>query len=164
MHKRLLAGIFAAQAALVLAGCGSEGSDYTIADGPLSGKHNGQSWTLGAAYTDGQLSTPDKFFTNFYLTDPGGCDAFGGSGDGSLLMRLPTTPGEYEFGLSLNMTFAFQDQNGDFQNFAATTGKLEITEVTDTMVKGGLYAIYNNDPNFEVSGQFQATVCPGATP
>jgi hypothetical protein len=145
--------------AALAAGCGDGGggSDYEIAKGDLSGKIAGEAWTYKSASTDAFLSDEDGYFTTFESEMVEAC-GFGG-GDLTVLTKLPKEVGEYELGLSPNVTLAKGSDNK-----VATTGLLTIDSIDATTIKGGMYAIFNDDPNFEISGHFTVTICADEMP
>ncbi len=75
-----------------------------------------------------------------------------------VLLDVPKTVGDYDFGLTQNATLAHGSDNK-----VAVTGLLTVEKITDTTVEAGLYAIVDDDPDNEVSGHFTATIC-AATP
>ncbi len=155
MRKRMVF-LFAAAAAVGALGCGSDEPTYDIASGALAGKHNGKAWKFVAGQTNSFLSDEDGFFTELYDVEFETCGFGQPTADRKLLLNVPTAEGEYELGLKTNVTFAF----GEGENNVATEGLLVVEKVTADSVDVGVYAIFNQDPNFEVSGQFTATICP----
>jgi hypothetical protein len=152
---------------LVLAGCGgsdsggseSSGSDagaVAISSQPLSGKIGGKAWTFATGETDAYLSEgEDTYFTDLYASTFAACDTFmPDDSAGTIIVLLPRETGSYRLGMSVNVTFYVPP--GD--NWIATKGSLEITEVTDTTITGGLKATYNSDNTAE--GRFTASICP----
>jgi hypothetical protein len=152
---------------LVLAGCGdsdSGGSDSggsnagaaTISSQPLSGKIGGKAWTFATGQTDAYLSEgEDTYFTELYASTFAACDTWApDSSAGTIIVLLPRETGRFSLGMSMNVTFYVPP--GD--NWVATKGSLEITEVTDTTITGGLKASYNSDNTAE--GRFTASICP----
>ena len=146
----------AALACVAAVGCGGDGgSDYTIDDGPLAGQFDGKAWKFVSGDTNDFLSDESGYFATLYSTEVMACASSTG-GDSIVLVNVPKEVGSYDFGFSQNLTFAVGSDN-----FVSTTGVIEVTAVTDTKVSAGLYAIFNEDPNFEISGQFEIDVCPG---
>jgi len=140
-------------------GCGGdEGGDFTIADSPLSGKIGGESWTFKSGFSDSFLSDDKGFFVSLYPEAVADCSSSPPTGD-SILIKIPKQAGTYEFSLNNNMTLVDDGPDGP-DNLVVTTGVLEVKEVSDTTITAGLYGIYGNDPNNEVSGQFTVTLCP----
>lgn len=140
---------------LSLVGCATDdGGSMTIAETQLAGTVGGQTWTFAAGHTNAFLSEgePD-FFASLYPTTFTACGFSEPSGD-HLIVAIPKTPGEYEMGLSRNMTFVV----GESENLIAFDGKIVVDEVTATSVKGGLVGSYD-DAN-EVTGRFDITICP----
>lgn len=144
--------VLSAASLVCLSGCGGE--EFEIAEGPLSGKIGGQEWTFVSGWTDDFLSDQDGFFTVLYDTEAEAC-GFPPDVNRSVLLDVPTAPGEYKLSFSQNVTL-----NIDNDNNVATIGRMVVESVTDTEVDVGLYAIFGDDENFEVSGHFTATICP----
>lgn len=145
-------GVFGALA-LFTAGCDG-GPSYEIADGALSGKINSTDWTFVSGETNDFLSDEKGFFTTLYAEKIEAC-GFGAPTKDIVLLDVPKVVGDYDLGLTHNVTMAH-----DSDNKVAITGLLTVEEITDTEVKAGVYAIFNDDPDYEISGHFTATVCP----
>ena len=123
-----------------------------IAATPLDGAVGGQTWTFSTGHTSGFLSEgKPEFFATLYPTAFTTCGFSEPSGS-HLIVAIPKTPGDYEMGLSLNMTFV----DGS-RNLVATNGRIVVDEVTETKVTGGLVAEY--DSNNEVNGRFEVALC-----
>ncbi len=159
MMKRAAMILFCGGLAAASMGCGDGGggSSYEIASGTLSGKINGTSWKFVSGQTDSFLSDEKGFFTTLYAEKLDAC-GFGSSALDIILLDVPTAVGDYDLGLQQNVTLA---HNSD--NKVATTGLLTVEKITDTTVEAGVYAIFDDDPDYEVSGHFTATIC-AATP
>jgi hypothetical protein len=142
----------------LVAGCGSSDSDGggTISSQPLSGKVGGKAWTFATGETDAYLSSEgDTLFTTLYASTFAACETFmPDDSAGTIIALIPKKTGRY--GLSLSMNVTFYNPPGD--NWVATRGSLEITEVTDTTISGGVYATYNGDNT--VDGRFTVSICP----
>lgn len=149
---------------LFVAACSSdggdaEGNDFTIASTPLSGKVDGKAWTFVSGATDGFLSQGESsWFTTLYADSVATCGGVPSSTQPEILIELPRQPGTYSLSVSQNATFAISRSGSDTENLVATKGKLTISEVTATSVKGGAHIEY--DANNTVNGQFGAMVCP----
>jgi hypothetical protein len=145
----LLAGLFAI-------GCGE---DFTVADMQMAGRIDGMAWTLADAETNAFLSAgSSNLFTNMYehvLESP--CQGIGTSSPRHLLLSVPKSPGSYALSVSLNATFVIEEGN-QTQNLVATRGRLEVDEVTPTLVRGGAHIVLDNDN--EVNGKLEIRVCP----
>ena len=155
--RSLMMGLSAAVIAACAIGCGDGGGGgggFEIAEGPLSGKFDGQDWKFASGWTDDFLSDEEDFFTTLHDVESEAC-GFGGGSERTILLDVPREPGEYDLGLQQNVTFAVNNENN-----VATTGRLVVEKVTDTEVDVGLYAVFGDDGNFEVSGHFTATICP----
>ena len=140
-----------------LAACTTDeggGGSADIADSQLAGTVGGQTWQFAAGHTSALLSEgePD-FFASLYPMTFTACGFSEPSGN-HLIVSIPKTPGEYEMGLSRNMTFVVCESD----NLVAFNGKIVVDEVTATSVKGGLVGSY--DSSNEVSGRFEVTICP----
>lgn len=144
-------------------GCGDGGGgggDYEIAAGDLSGKINGKAWTYASASTDSFLSDDTSYFTTFISDKVDGCTQTGGGMDMlAVISAIPKAVGEYDLGLKTNVTLA----DGS-NNLVSTTGKITVDKSDGQTLQGGMYAIYNDDPNNEISGHFTATICASMTP
>jgi hypothetical protein len=148
--RRLMMALCAAAAACA-AGCGG---GYTIDDGPLSGTFAGQDWTFVNGWSDDFLSDDESLFVSLYDVESMEC-GFPTNVDREILLDVPRKTGEYKLSFGQNVTFAY----GDSQNNVATTGLMQVEEVTDTEVSVGLYVIFGGDSDFELSGHFTATIC-----
>ena len=141
---------------LSLAACATDGDSGSqdIAESQLAGTVGGQTWSFAAGHTSAFLSEgePD-FFASLYPMTFTACGFAEPSGN-HLIVAIPKTPGEYDMGLSRNMTFVV----GESDNLVAFNGKIVVDEVTATSVKGGLVGSYDNSN--EVSGRFEVTICP----
>ncbi len=137
-----------------LVGCATDDADVPdLSDQMLAGEVGGQTWTFAAGQTDAFLSEgEDDFFATLYPMSFTTC-GFSEPGGNHLIVAIPKEPGEYEMSLSRNMTFVV----GDSQNLIATQGRIVVDEVTDTTVKGGLVATY--DDGNQVNGRFELTIC-----
>lgn len=119
--------------------------------GTLSGKFNGTDWTFVSGGTSHFNDQGNKYLSYLRAVDVSQCDQ---EAQKEIKLEIPFKPGVYELGLTLTATFKF-----DPDALEATTGELIVHEVTDTIIKGGLYTIYNDNPNYEVSGQFVVEIC-----
>ena len=149
--------LFCGGLAAAALGCGDSGPSYEIASGTLSGKINGTSWKFVSGQTDSFLSDDKGFFTTLYGEKVDSCGIATGAMD-IVLLDVPKTVGDYDFGLTQNATLAHGSDNK-----VAVTGLLTVEKITDTTVEAGLYAIVDDDPDNEVSGHFTDTIC-AATP
>lgn len=136
-------------ALLVTVGCGSS---IEIADTPLAGTVAGQPWTFVTGETNAFLSDgePD-FFAEMYAGAFTACSGIAPAGP-HLILSVPKEPGEYEFGLSLNMTFY-----ADGANLIATEGAIRVDAVTATTITGGVHGVFDGDN--EVDGVFTLAIC-----
>lgn len=145
----------ASVAALAAVGCGGGGSRYTIDDGPLTGLFNGTDWKFVSGDTTDSLSDENGFFATLHDTEITSCSGEAAYGEAIVLVHIPKAVGTYDFDLDQSLTFVLEREN-----VVSFTGVIEVESVTDTKVSAGLYATYNNDVNFEISGHFEVDVCP----
>lgn len=157
MMMRLAMMLLCGGLAAATVGCGDGAPSYEIDAGTLSGTIDGKAWKFVSGETDSFLSDKSGFFTKLYAEKVDAC-GFSSNPEYLILLNVPTKVGDYELGFTQNVTLA---HNSD--NKVATSGILSVTKVTDTTVEAGVYAIYGDDPDNEVSGHFSATICP-ATP
>lgn len=150
--------VLTALMAIGLFGCGGDDEDASVTDQPLQGEVNGQAWTLGSATTNAFLSDDDTIWVDAYLDADITCDSFGGGEGASLILNVPREVGTYTLSLSLNMTFVFEDEEGDLLNVVGTNGVLIVEEVTDTQVTASIRASADGDNSVE--GRFTAELCP----
>jgi len=141
----------------LLVACGGDDDLLEIPDGPLEGVIGGQDWAFASGTTDSFLSDGDAFWVSLLDTE-GDCGSFG---DGNkLLTQLPTETGEYELGLSQNVTFVVQTDDA-VENLVATEGVLRVDDITDTTVEAAIVAEY--DDSNSVGGSFTVTICEQTT-
>ncbi|MGI5864618.1 MAG: hypothetical protein ACOX6T_21570 [Myxococcales bacterium] len=144
-----------------LLACGEEEEvnepGHTIASTPLAGKIHGKPWTFVAGATSNFLSDDEGLFTKLYPAELS-CQHFhGGDATEFILLQVPGQPGRYPLSLARNVTLVTEKAAGETLNMVAISGVLEVSEVTDTGLKGGLYA--RIDADYEVDGQFSASIC-----
>jgi hypothetical protein len=119
----------------------------------LSGTVGGQAWTFAAGETNAFLSEgDDNFFAELYPSAYTQCGFSAPSGN-HLIVAIPKTAGEYEMNTSRGMTFVV----GDSENLISFSGKVIVSEVTATSIKGGLVGSY--DGQNEVNGTFDLKIC-----
>lgn len=138
---------------LLAAACG--GDSFDITDQTLQGQVGGQSWTLVAGDTSAFLSDDESFFASLYAEDFEACGFSQPTGN-SLILSIPTSPGDYELSLQRNMTFVVDSEAGP-DNLIATEGLIVVDEVTPTTITGGVHARY--DGSNEIDGNFTVTIC-----
>ena len=138
-------------------GCGSSSGagSTTISSQPLSGKLGGQPWTLGTGQTNSFLSTSSQYWVDAYAESFTPCTGSASANADEIIMNLPMTIGNYRLSISLNQTF-YVAATGD--NLIATSGEIDITDISATTITGGANFAYNADNS--VDGQFQMTICP----
>lgn len=137
-----------------LVACGTDGgSDEVDMTQTLTGTVGGQAWTFAAGETNFFLSEgEDDFFAELYPTAYTQCGFSAPSGN-HLIVAIPKAVGEYEMNTSRNMTFVV----GDSENLISFSGKVVVSEVSATSVKGGLVGSY--DGQNEVNGTFDLKIC-----
>lgn len=143
-------------ALLGLFGFACAGDSFEITDQPLQGQVGGQPWAFVKGETNAFLSDADGFFASLYAADFDACGFSQASGN-SLILSIPTEPGDYELNLQRNMTFVVEDESGP-QNLIAFDGRIVVDEVSATTIRGGIHARFDGDN--EVDGNFAVTVCP----
>lgn len=138
---------------LAMAGCTIETStDMDIAPTGLAGSVGGQSWSFKAGHTDAFLSEgEDDFFATLYPTAFTPCGFSEPTGP-HLIVAIPKLPGDYDLGLSRNMTFVANNRN-----LVAFDGRIVVDSVSPGRVVGGLHGVY--DGANEVNGRFDVTIC-----
>jgi hypothetical protein len=144
--------------AALAGGCGSSSGgsgSTTISSQPLSGKLGGQPWTLGTGVTNSFLSTSSQYWVDAYAESFTPCTGSASANSDEIIMNLPMAVGNYALSLNLNQTFYVAATS---DNIVATSGELDITEITATTITGG--AKFAADANNSVDGQFQMTICP----
>jgi hypothetical protein len=145
-------GILCLGLATFAGGCGGS---TTISSQPLSGKLGGQSWTLGTGATNSVLSTTSQYWVDAYAESFTPCTGSASANADEIIMNLPMAVGNYSLSISLSQTF-YVAATGN--NFIATSGEIEITDISATTITGGANFAYNADNS--VDGQFQMTICP----
>ena len=142
--------------AVLAGGCGSSGGgSTTISSQPLSGKLGGQPWTLGTGQTNSSLSTSTQYWVDAYAETFTPCTGSASSNSDEIIMNLPMAVGTYSLSLNFNQTFYVAATS---DNLVATSGEIEITDVSATTISGGAKFAYDADNSVE--GQFQMTICP----
>jgi hypothetical protein len=149
--------------ALLFASCSSEEQKpaHSFLDQDLSGKIEGESWTLGDGYADitGE-GTEAKLHVTLLLPHEGaGCDLMA-DGD-RVLFSFPLYAGlhvlKFDFNdLENNRTVTLFDDE-ETMNVIASVGAVEITSITDTEITGRIDARADDD-NF-VNGNFAVSLC-----
>jgi hypothetical protein len=139
---------------LVMCNCGSpDESSLAISKGPLSGKIDGQSWSIATADC---VPSPVGSQTLYTITlSP---TAFSACKDRPsmtrenhvILLEFFDTPGNY--------TVGDKTMFADFGTMEPKRGRLRIDTITPTTLTGGANLFGNTDNNLD--GEFQATICP----
>lgn len=153
--KKHMPSLFAALAMLATVGCGND-SDFTIPSQEVAGTVNGASWTVVGAYAELDEAAGTVRIELHEDADFDPCSYASPEGN-SLFFTVPSEPGRHELSLSLSggQTATFYDGMGG--NVIATEGVIEIDDVTDDQVAGGLN-IEAGDGN-AVAGVFAADRC-----
>jgi len=138
--------------AALAAGCGGS---TVISSQPLAGKIGGQPWTFMTGETNSYLSTASEYWVAAYGESFAACTDFPPTGANQLLMNLPTAIGNYPVSLSRIQTFYIAATS---DNLGATSGEIDITDISATTITGGANFAFNADNS--VDGQFQVTICP----
>lgn len=148
--------VIAGVSALVIGslGCGPAPEESPIDDGPLTGTFNGTRWRFVSGTSERFTTDSNKILSTLSEAEQTACEA---KGVERLVIAIPFKPGVYPLDLGMTVHFVTPQGNDDL---AATEGKLIVHEVSDETIKAGLYAIYNGNPNYEVSGQFTVNRCP----
>ena len=142
--------------AALAAGCGgSDGGSTTISSQPLAGKIGGQPWTFVQGETSSLLSTASQYWVDAYPVTFSSCTDYFSTTANTLLMSLPTAIGNYRVSINLNQTFYVAATN---DNLVATSGELDIIDISATTITGGAKFAYDADNS--VDGQFEVTICP----
>jgi hypothetical protein len=150
--RMLCLGLLAALAV----GCGSsDGGSTVISSEPLAGKIGGQPWTFVTGQTDSFLSSSSKYWVDAYAESFTPCSGSASFTADEIIMNLPRAVGNYKLSISLNQTFYVAATN---DNLIATSGEIDITDISATTITGGANFAYNADNS--VDGQFQITICP----
>jgi hypothetical protein len=132
--------------------CGEgESTAFVVSDSNLSGVIGGVAWEFAQGDTDAFFAD-EEHHGRLYSSTYTACEGFGPS-EPKVLVRLPKTPGEYILGANRSATF-FEPPS---DNTIAMEGRLEVYEVSDTLVKAGLHAVF--DSLYTVNGKFEVEIC-----
>jgi hypothetical protein len=172
-------------AVAVTGGCASGDGPLTIPEQPLSGTLAGQAWTMrtAVAVRDPYAGAGDEYFFNMWAVEFSACQPGAAPVDADVLfMESPTTLGSYTVNPSDALTSpttstTTSTSTSDYPTWQpypsgtppviitaaytsglqANKGRIAITEVTNTTIKGGAHIIF--DSGETIGGQFQAAVC-----
>lgn len=134
-------------------GCTISTDTMDISSSTLTGQIDGQPWSFRTGHTSAFLSEGENdYFATLYPTAFTPCGVSEPTGP-HLIVSIPKTPGDYDLGFDLNMTFV----GAGSSNKVAFDGRLVVDIATPTRVTGGLHGYY--DGQNEVNGQFDVTVC-----
>jgi hypothetical protein len=150
---------------LVACGGGSSGGSAggAISSAPLAGTINGQAWTFADGQTDHFLSQGSStFFAILYdQAIPATSTCMPGDPPGttrSLILNIPMKVGQFPLSIAFNQTFSYASgPNNDYQNDVATSGLLEVTDLSATMITGGVKMAFGAKDS--VDGQFAISIC-----
>ena len=142
------------------AACGSDDGDGggAVSDEPLAGRVGGQDWAFVRGQTDAFLSDEQSYFAVLHAEDFETC-GFSEPAGNHLILSIPTSPGDYDLSLSLNMTFVvYEDGDGGApNNKVATRGRIIVDEITADTISGGIHGILDGDN--DVDGRFAVSIC-----
>jgi hypothetical protein len=143
--------LIASLAAIGAAGCAPEMPE--ISQKPLFGNFNGRYWGFVSGGTE--LFSPDanKYLSTLRDIEADACDVE--SGDEALVVNIPYKPGKYRLEEN-NLTVTFRS---DGEEYVTSDGVIDVHEVTPAVIRAGIYAYYDGDPYFEVTGQFTVDIC-----
>lgn len=141
--------------AVLAAGCGSGGGSTVISGQPLSGKIGGQSWTFMTGETSSSVPNSGRYWVDAYGESFTPCSGSAPFTADEILMEFPMSVGNYAVTLDLSQTFYIAATN---DNLVATSGEIDITDISATTITGGAKFAYDADNS--VDGQFQMTICP----
>jgi hypothetical protein len=149
----------------LLACAGETGDDpapIIIEDTPLSGLVAEQPWAFVGGTSDPLLTTLGKetiILCGQALSDP--CAPC----EGEHQVRIVVTPETDSYSVeeaTLNVRFVSQLVEGSVMTssqVSASAGKLYFSEVTETILRGGIAARYGHEVGYDVTGQFEITRC-----
>ncbi len=148
------------------AACGGEEEDELpeISSQTLTGTVNGESFTAVSGTAE-DVFDDGEYWISIHGAEPKDGDPCGFQayeiGAPEIIATVPAEAGDYEVGFlgdSVGVTFAFQSDDGESENYVATSGRLIIEEIADGVVRGGLIA---STEDHEADGQFEVTICDG---
>jgi len=155
MTKQALISMGVVVLAVTMAACSPPGGGETtpIQDDILQGQFNGKPWRFVEGATERISPESNQIITHLGTepVDDGECNA---NGKETIDVEVPFKPGVYSLGLDQTATFLFGSDK-----LVATQGQIIVHEVSESVIRAGLYAIYNDNPNYEVSGQFAVKRC-----
>ena len=138
--------------------CGGDDS-FEVLEQNLQGVIGGNEWTFVDGETNSFLSDETSFFTTLYASDIENCGFISSRGH-HILASLPNEVGTFELDFFEGRTITLVSTGPDDVpvNNIATEGVIEITEITETSIKGGISAATDNDNT--INGQFDISICP----
>lgn len=152
--KKLFFSLFVG--ALVFASCSSEDSaspgNTNFSNSPVSGVIYGESFTIGGGYA--RPISLNGVASYYIYMDTASVECFESSGT-PLWVILPAGVGTYD---STQVSVQFRNDDGSFEG--ASEEKVEITEVTETTVKGKIRAVGFDDTEHYINGTFAVQYCP----
>jgi hypothetical protein len=167
MNRRLLQKALGCSLLLGALACGGETIDdpapLIIGSHPLAGFVANQPWTFVGGTSDPVLTTLGKetlILCSQALADP--CAPC----EGQHQVRIVVTPEADSYSVkeaSLSVRFVSLLVEGSVMTSSqvtASAGKLFFSEVTDTVLRGGIAARYAQETGYDVAGLFEITRCP----
>jgi len=152
IQKKLTVFALALFISVLVGNCGEGGSTpFVVSDSNLSGVIGGLDWEFVQGDTDAFFAD-EEHHAKLYSSSYTACEPFGPS-EPKVLVRLPKTPGEYLLGANRSATF-FEPPG---ENTIVMEGRLEVYEVSDTVIKAGLHAVF--DSLYTVNGRFEVEIC-----
>jgi hypothetical protein len=156
------------QSAVVLfgflaAGCGSDsgsGASAPVASTPMTGTINGVAFVPKIALAEPGISDPNKRSLRIVDADT---DCNGGFAKRSIIFSVPWTEGltkDLSFGSNgQTVTFSYEESGG-YENYIATTGRLELVSApTEAGAKGKLRLRANFDDKNKIDGEVPVLIC-----
>ena len=122
----------------------------------LQGKIDGYDWNYQMAVAKRSTFEPERFLISFYdeiSDDP--CFFF--STERSALHSMKLEVGRTNFDLNNNLTFAYQDNTGMYQNNVATEGFIEVTSIEANTAQIVVKAVFDEDNYF--GGTADLVIC-----
>lgn len=132
----------------------------SFVDQDATGKFMGDEFTVIDGFAKENPFDEEEIRVTLYnVTAPGDkCDGFNfDRPDSSIIFTLPREIGTYKLGTSQTVSFNKSITN-DTQVDVATCGKIELIEVTSTIVSGKIVADAENDKS-KINGNFSVTYC-----
>ncbi len=133
-------------------------------DSPLAGKIDGREWQYKYAYINPTIPTPNEDDMVFIFLPYKPAEACPKSEDDSGDSRQVVVAApkgmkltRIKAGTPRNLVFSYKTKKGEPFAASAKAGKIKLTAISDSEIKGKLFAQRNN--GHWVSGTFSAVVC-----